>query len=87
LDTNEIREKLDTAQFKHTQDTEKVICELSAQEVYGTYMKDADPVDILKDEHTKLDAKLMVEEGLDEEATYYAADQIMPVVIENTEYQ
>jgi hypothetical protein len=50
-------------------------------------MKDADSVDILNDGHTKLAAKLMVEEGLDEEATYYVADQIMPVVIENTENQ
>lgn len=64
MDTNEMREKLDTAQFKRAQDTERVICELSAQEVYGTYMKDADPVDMLNDGHTKLAAKLMVEEGL-----------------------
>jgi hypothetical protein len=71
LDTNEIREKLDTAQFNRAQDTEKVICELRAQEVYGTYMKDANPVDILNDGHTKVAAKLMVEEGLDEEATYF----------------
>jgi ribosome-associated translation inhibitor RaiA len=83
----EIREKLGTAQFKRAQDTEKIIYELSAQEVYATYMKDADPADVLSHGRTKLAAKLMVEEGLDEEAAYYAADQIMRVAVESTENQ
>ena len=32
-------------------------------------MKDADPAELLNDGHTKLAAKLRVEEGLDEDAT------------------
>lgn len=83
----EIREKLNTAQFKRAQDSEKIIYELTAQEVYATYMKGADPADVLNDGRTKLAARLMVEEGLDEEAAYYAADQIMRVAVESTENQ
>lgn len=83
----EIREKLRTAQFKRSQDTEKIVYELSADEVYATYARDADPSELLRDGRTKLAAKLMVEEDLSEEAAYYAADQILSVAVEYTENQ
>jgi|SRR5688572_24205062 len=83
----EIREKLATTQFKRAQDTEKIVDELSAREVYATYVRDADPAELIRDGRTKLASKLMVEEGLDEEAAYYAADQILSVAVENTENQ
>lgn len=83
----EIREKLSTAQFKRSQDTEKIVYELSADEVYATYARDADPSELLRDGRTKLAAKLMVEEDLSEEAAYYAADQILSVAVEYTENQ
>jgi vacuolar-type H+-ATPase subunit I/STV1 len=83
----ETREKLGTAQFKRSQDSEKIVDELSAQEVYATYVRDADPSELIRDGRTKLASKLMVEEGLDEEAAYYAADQILSVAVENIENQ
>jgi hypothetical protein len=81
----ETREKLGTTQFKRAQDAEKIADELSAEEVYATYAREADPSDLLRDGRTKLAAKLMVEEGFDEEAAYYAADQILRVAVERTE--
>lgn len=81
----ETREKLGTTQFKRAQDTEKIVYELSAEEVYATYARGIDPSELLRDGRTKLAAKLMVEEGFDEEAAYYAADQILRVAVERTE--
>jgi ribosome-associated translation inhibitor RaiA len=81
----ETREKLGTTQFKRAQDTEKIVYELSAEEVYATYTRGIDPSELLRDGRTKLAAKLMVEEGFDEEAAYYAVDQILRVAVERTE--
>lgn len=84
-EVRETREKLDTTQYKRAQDTEDIVDELSAEEVYATYARDADPSELLRDGRTKLAAKLMVEEGFDEEAAYYAADQILSVAMKNVE--
>lgn len=81
----ETREKLDTTQFKQAQDTENIVYELSADEVYATYARDADPSELINEGRTKLASKLMVEEGLSQDAAYYAADQIMRVAVENIE--
>ena len=81
----ESREKLGTTQFKRAQDSEKIVYELSAAEVYATYARDADPSELIRDSRTKLAAKLMVEAGLVQDAAYYAADQIMQVAMEKIE--
>lgn len=82
---HETREKLDTAHFKRAQDTEKIVDELSAEELYAAYARDADPAELLRDGRAKLATKLMVEEGFDEEAAYYAADEILSVALRRTE--
>lgn len=82
---HETREKLDTTQYKRAQDTEEIVDELSADEIYAAYARDADPSDLLRDGRTKLAAKLMVEEGFDEEAAYYTADQILSIALKKTE--
>lgn len=84
---HEIREKLDTTPFKRAQDTGKIIDELSAEEVYATYARDADPAELLREGREKLAARLMAEEGFDEAAAYYAADQMIRVATENLENQ
>ena len=81
----ESREKLGTTQFKRAQDSEKVVHELSAEEVYASYARNADPSELIADGREKLAARLMVEEGFDEEAAYFAADQILSVAVRNIE--
>jgi ribosome-associated translation inhibitor RaiA len=81
----ESREKLGTTHFKRAQDSEKIVYELSAEEVYASYARNADPAQLIEDGREKLAARLMAEEGFDEEAAYLAADQILSVAVRNTE--
>ncbi|MDX9865610.1 MAG: hypothetical protein RBT34_12470 [Anaerolineaceae bacterium] len=71
------REKL--AQFDTHREDEKhmVTDDLSADEVYATYVKDQDPAQIFEQGRMEIATRLMVEEGLSQKAAYFAADQIL----------
>lgn len=78
------REKLAQAPPHRSEDVKTVSYELSAEEVYATYASDQDPAELLRKGRTEIASKLMVEEGLKQEAAYFAADQILSFAEENT---
>jgi hypothetical protein len=51
--------------------------ELTPQELYETYTEGVDPQRLIDLGRDKIATQLMVEEQLDEEEAYYAADQIL----------
>jgi ribosome-associated translation inhibitor RaiA len=53
------------------------IFELEPEEVYDAYAREVAPVTLINLDRTALASQLMLEKGLDEEAAYYAADQIL----------
>lgn len=53
------------------------IFDLTAEEIYDAYAVDLEPESLLDLDRTVLASRLMVDEGLDQEAAYYAADQIL----------
>lgn len=73
------REKL--AQKDTHRDTQihSVYFDLSADEIYATYMKGWQPEEVLRMDHTELVSHLMVKEGLNQDAADFAADQILLV--------
>jgi len=75
----ETREKL-TQTYPHRENDIKTISwELSAEEVYGTYVNDIEPKELLQYGRTQLASSLMLKEGLNQEAAYFAADQILRI--------
>jgi ribosome-associated translation inhibitor RaiA len=79
------REKQRENSIPRSETTNTVVYELSAQEVYATYAKGIKPAEFLERDRTEIASQLMLEEGLSEEAAYFAADQMMRVAVENTE--
>lgn len=73
----ESREKLAQVDPHRMGDTQTVSHELSAEEVYATYVEDDKPEELIKKGRTEIASKLMVEDGLNQEAAYFAADQIL----------
>lgn len=53
------------------------IFDLTAEEIYDTYAAGLEPDTLLDMDRTVLASRLMVDEGLDQEAAFYAADQIL----------
>lgn len=73
------REKLSQRDSHVSEQIENIYYGLSAEEVYETYAKDLMPDEILEMGRTEIASVLMVQEGLTEEAAYFAADQILSV--------
>ena len=80
----ESREKLDERETRNQGTTEAIYYERTANEVYAAYAEQWDPEEIVDMDRTEIASRLMVEEGLTEEAAYFAADQILQIAEERT---
>ena len=81
------REKLKHIDSHRNEEIETVFYELTPDEVYATYAKNQKPTDVIQKNRDEIASKLMVEEGLAEEAAYFAADQILFVAQKNTDQE
>ena len=75
------REKLAQKDTHRDTQIETVYYELSADEIYATYAKGWQPEDVLRMDHTEIASRLMVEQGLTQDAADFAADQILLVAV------
>lgn len=75
----ESREKLAQKDTHRDSQIESVYYELSAEEIYATYAKGWAPDEVLRMDHTEIASRLMVEQGLTQDAADFAADQILLV--------
>lgn len=50
---------------------------LTPEEIFNTYVKGADPHDLIAQGRTAIASRLMVEHKLKDAAAYFAADQIL----------
>ena len=75
----ESRERLAQKDTHRDSEIQSVYYELSADEIYATYAKGWQPEDVLKMDHTEIASRLMVEQGLTQDAADFAADQILLV--------
>lgn len=75
----ESREKLTKRDTHRDSQIETVYYDLSAEEIYATYAKGWQPEDVLAMDHTEIASRLMVEQGLTQDAADFAADQILLV--------
>jgi ribosome-associated translation inhibitor RaiA len=73
------REKLAQRDTHRDSQIETVYYDLSADEIYATYAKGWQPEDVLQMDHTEIASRLMVEQGLTQDAADFAADQILLV--------
>jgi len=73
------REKLSQTDTHRDSQIETVYYDLSADEIYATYAKGWQPEDVLRMDHTEIASRLMVEQGLTQDAADFAADQILLV--------
>jgi ribosome-associated translation inhibitor RaiA len=73
------REKLAQRDTHRDSQIETVYYDLSADEIYATYAKGWQPEDVLRMDHTEIASRLMVEQGLTQDAADFAADQILLV--------
>ena len=73
------REKLAQHDTHRDSQIENVYYDLSADEIYATYAKGWQPEDVLRMDHTEIASRLMVEQGLTQDAADFAADQILLV--------
>lgn len=73
------RKKLAQKDTHRDSQIETVYYDLSAEEIYATYAKGWQPEDILEMDHTEIASRLMVEQGLTQDAADFAADQIILV--------
>jgi ribosome-associated translation inhibitor RaiA len=73
------REKLAQKDTHRDSQIETVYYDLSAEEIYATYAKGWQPEEVLQMDHTEIASRLMVEQGLTQDAADFAADQILLV--------
>ena len=73
------REKLAEKEPHRDSQIHSVYYDLSADEIYATYAKGWQPEDVLQMDHTEIARRLMVEQGLTQDAADFAADQILLV--------
>ena len=73
------REKLAQHDTHRDSEIESVYYDLSADEIYATYAKGRQPEEVLRMDHTEIASRLMVEQGLTQDAADFAADQILLV--------
>lgn len=71
------REKLSQREPHRDSQIQSVYYDLTAEEIYATYVRDWGPDEILEMDRTEIIRHLMVEEGLTEDAADFAADQIL----------
>jgi ribosome-associated translation inhibitor RaiA len=75
----ESREKLAQQDTHRDSEIQSVYYDLSADEIYATYAKGWQPEEVLRMDHTEIASRLMVEQGLTQDAADFAADQILLV--------
>ena len=75
----ESREKLAQPGTHRDSQIETVYYDLSPDEIYATYAKGWQPEEVLQMDHTEIASRLMVEQGLTQDAADFAADQILLV--------
>lgn len=75
----ESRDKIAQRDTHRDSQIQSVYYELSADEIYATYAKGWDPEDVRSMDHTQIASRLMVEQGLTQDAADFAADQILLV--------
>lgn len=75
----ESRDKMAQRDTHRDSQIQSVYYELSADEIYATYAKGWDPEDVRSMDHTQIASRLMVEQGLTQDAADFAADQILLV--------
>jgi len=75
----ESREKLAQKDTHRDSQIESVYYDLSADEIYATYAKGWQPEEVLEMDHTEIASRLMLEQGLTQDAADFAADQILLV--------
>lgn len=73
------REKLAQPDTHRDSQIQSVYYDLSADEIYATYAKGWQPEDVVRMDHTEIASRLMVEQGLTQDAADFAADQILLV--------
>jgi ribosome-associated translation inhibitor RaiA len=73
------REKLAETDPHRDSEIQSVYYDLSADEIYATYAKGWQPEDVIQMNHTEIASRLMVEQGLTQDAADFAADQILLV--------
>jgi ribosome-associated translation inhibitor RaiA len=73
------RDRLSQSDTHRDTQIETVYYHLSAEEIYATYAKDWQPEEILRMDQTEIASRLMVEQGLTQDAADFAADQILLV--------
>lgn len=78
------REKLGERETKNQDTTEAIYYERTANEVYAAYAEQWGPEEIVNMGRTEIASRLMVEEGLTQDAAYFAADQILQIADERT---
>ncbi len=78
------REKLRQDDSHRDEEIETVFYELTPDEIYATYAKNQKPTEMVDRNRDEIASELMVEQGLTEEAAYFAADQILFVAQKNT---
>ena len=81
------REKLAQRETRNLDQIESIYYERTAEEVYAAYAEQWEPEEVLSMDRTEIASRLMVEEGLTEDAAYFAADQILRVAEERTSGQ
>ena len=82
---HESRDKLAQRNTHRDSQIESVYYDLSADEIYATYAKGWQPKEILRMDHTEIASRLMVEQGLPQDAADFAADQILLVAEERND--
>jgi ribosome-associated translation inhibitor RaiA len=73
------RDKLAQKDTHRDTQIETVYYDLSAEEIYATYAKGWQPEDVLRMDPTEIASRLVVEQGLTQDAADFAADQILLV--------
>jgi len=73
------REKLAQRDTHRDSQIQSVYYDLSADEVYATYAKGWQPEEVIRMDHDEIANRLMVEQGLTQDAADFAADQILLV--------
>ena len=80
---HENREHRSEAHMRKPENLDTIVDDLSPQEVFATYMKDAEPAELMDEGRTQIASRLMVKNGLSQEAAYFAADKILQAAQEN----
>jgi ribosome-associated translation inhibitor RaiA len=78
-EVRESREKLAHRDPHRDSEIQSIYYDLTADEIYATYVKDWGPDEILEMDRAEIVSHLMVEEGLPQDAADFAADQIIRV--------